>query len=166
MARDNDRVLGYCARAAFRSTRTVKHVYLLQQGASLELWLYPGDTLTQARVLYQDPARVDGLLRLRDEGWRLRPDFHLGFAARDFTNTESRLDADQYIAYWVTRIPRLTRFLRGDWNHELQRLIDDGIFDPKTSHSSTAISPTLPASPLHRARHSSLARVEPRTGSR
>jgi len=131
VARDNDRVLGYCARAAFRSTRTVKYAYLLQQSASLELRLYPGDTLTEARVLYQDPARVDGLLRLRDEGWRLRPDFHFGFAARGFANTESRLDADQYIAYWVTRIPRLSQFLRDDWNHELQRLIDDGIFDPE-----------------------------------
>lgn len=131
VARDHDRVFGYCARAAFRMTRTVKYAYLLQQAASLELRLYPGDTLSQARVLYQDPARVDGLLGLRDEGWRLRPDFHFGFAARGFTNTNSRLNADQYIAYWVTRIPRLTQFLRDDWNHELRRLIDDGIFDPE-----------------------------------
>jgi hypothetical protein len=95
------------------------------------LQLYPADTLTQARVRYRDAARVKRLLALRKRGEELRPDFHFGFVTRGFTNTQSRLDAGNYAAYWIARIDQLTPFGREDWERELQYLIADGIFRPR-----------------------------------
>jgi hypothetical protein len=129
VAQDNDRVLHAVARARLRSAKTVRYAYLLPGDGRVALRLYVADTLTQARIFYGDSVRVAGLLSLRERGWQLRPDFHFGFVERGFINTESALDAARYVTYWTTHIAGLGPFERADWERELRRLIEDGIFD-------------------------------------
>lgn len=127
-----DRWHGDHARATLTSAKCVQFAYLLAApGAQLALHLYPADTLGQARFLYRDTARVAQLLSLRDDGWELRPNFHFGFMTSGLTWTTSRLTTDEYVTYWIDRIDTLFEFPRDDWEPELQRLITDGIFDPK-----------------------------------
>jgi hypothetical protein len=135
-------------------TRCVKYAYLDPDGMGVALRLYAGDTLEQARVLYGEPSRAFGALRLRDQGWNVTPGFHFGFVARGMTWTTSALSADAYVAYWVERIATTSAFPRDDWDRELRRLIDDGIFHPRdepqfdsdfrqTARNSATPRPTL-----------------------
>ncbi len=118
------------ARGELDGAATVKYLYLFPvNGARLDLRLYPADTLSQARALYADPARVEGLLGLRSHGWALDPNFHFGFITKGLTWTHSSLDIDSYVAYWVERIDQLSVFRRDDWQHEVERLRYDGILN-------------------------------------
>jgi hypothetical protein len=111
-------------------TVTVKYAYLdidLLPGA-LPLRLYPADTLEQARLFYADRDRCERVLALRDRGWEIEPNFHFGFMTRGLTWTRSRLTADEYVSYWVDRIESAGAIPRADWDAELARLIEDGIF--------------------------------------
>jgi hypothetical protein len=132
------------ARLDLAATRTVKFAYLYTGSLVLEggkvrsegadgvtLALYPGDTLTQARALYADPDRVQGLLGLREEAWQLRPNFHFGFMEKGFNWTTSGLEVEAYTAYWMERIHHLRAYPRDDWDAELARLIADGVFSPQ-----------------------------------
>lgn len=77
------------------------------QREGVTLALYPGDTLTQARALYADPDRVQGLLGLREQAWQLRPNFHFSFMEKGSIWTTSALDVEAYTAYWMERIHHL-----------------------------------------------------------
>jgi HNH endonuclease len=111
---------------------TVKYAYLyLEPSDGLTLRLYPADTLDQARHLYTSPACVGGLLSLRNSGWHVRPNFHLGFMEKGFTWTTSRLDIDAYVRYWAEHPHRLREIRRPDWDTWLSGLIADGIFAPE-----------------------------------
>lgn len=126
-----DKWHGEHARVDLEGAKAVRVVYLYWgPGGQLELHLYPGDTLEQAQALYREPRRMEGLLGLRDGGWKLRPNFHFGFMATGLTWTESRIDTDAYAKYWLGRIETLGIFRRVDWDRELDTLIADGIFDP------------------------------------
>jgi hypothetical protein len=122
---------GVRARLDFIDTVTVKCAYLdVDLPGELPLRLYPGDTLEQARTLYADKDRCERLLALRERGWEIEPSFHFGFMTRGLTWTRSRLTADEYVGYWEDRIESATAVPREDWDAELERLIEDGIFDP------------------------------------
>jgi hypothetical protein len=121
---------GVHARADLPDAQSVRFAYLFpSSGAHLSLALYPADTLGQARVFYSDPLRVDGVLALRDDSWRIEPNFHFGSHAKGLTWTRSALDVDAYAAYWMDRIGSLAAFPRDDWKHELNRLVEEGVFD-------------------------------------
>jgi hypothetical protein len=118
-------------RLSFQGTQTVKFAYLDSPDAGgLPLHLYPGDTLEQARVLFASPARVQSTLALRGRGWAVEPHFHWGFMTRGFCWTRSSLSTDDYARYWVERIDETAAIERADWEHELARLIRDGVFSP------------------------------------
>jgi hypothetical protein len=126
------RLVSERARLQLAGTKTVKYAHLdPDPGAQLSLRLNPGDTLTQAKRLYRQPARVAGLLNLRASGWHIRPNFHFGFISRGLTWTRSRLDVDSYVNYWMERIETVGVIRREEWDKELGRLIDDGIFNPE-----------------------------------
>ncbi|MEX2211236.1 MAG: hypothetical protein WD689_05675 [Gaiellaceae bacterium] len=121
---------GVHARADLPDARSVQFAYLYPaKGARLAIALYPGDTLQQARVLYQDPRRVERLLALRADAWNVEPNFHFGFMEKGLTWTRSRLDADAYSRYWIERIEALGVLRREDWRSSIPRLIADGIMD-------------------------------------
>jgi hypothetical protein len=127
---------GVHARGEIDAAATVKYVYLFPtSGARLDLHLYPADTLSQARALYADPARVEQLLELRNGGWSLDPNFHFGFMTRGLTWTHTSLETDAYVAYWVERIACLGVFRRDDWPHTKSN-------SSATMQSSTSMTPT------------------------
>jgi hypothetical protein len=117
------------ARLALVGTKVVRFAYLDSVEADgLPLRLYPADTLEQARVFYTSPARVQRTLALRRRGWTLEPNFHWGFMERGFCWTSSSLSTEDYVQYWVDRIDGAGAVPRDEWERELGRLIDDGVF--------------------------------------
>jgi hypothetical protein len=121
---------GVRARLELEDTVTVKYAYLdLDLPGEVPLRLYPGDTLEQARFLYADRDRCDRFLALRERGWEIEPNFHFGFMTRGLTWTRSKLTTDEYVDYWLDRIEATNASARDDWDAELRRLIEDGIFD-------------------------------------
>lgn len=122
---------GTHARVDLTGARSVQFAYLFPTTAArLALALYPADTLGQARVLYRDPSRVERLLALRGDGWRVEPNFHFGFIEKGLTWSRSSASTDAYAQYWMERIGTLRAFRRDDWSNELAELIRAGIFDP------------------------------------
>lgn len=122
---------GVRCRLDLPDTVTVKYAYLDNDllPAEVPLRLYPADTLEQARLFYADRDRCERVLALRDRGWEVEPNFHFGFMTRGLTWTRSRLTADEYVSYWLDRIESTTAIPREDWQAELARLIEDGVFD-------------------------------------
>lgn len=119
------------ARLELEDALTLKYAYLdIDLPGELPLRLYPGDTLEQARLLYSDPDRCARLLALRERGWEVEPNFHFGFMNQGLTWTRSKLTADEYVDYWIGRIEATTAIPRTEWDMVLQRLIEDGVFDP------------------------------------
>lgn len=126
----HERGSGSRARLELTGATTVKFAYVDESlPGEVPLWLYPADTLEQARQLYADPGRCQGLLALRDRGWEIEPNFHWGFMARGLSWTRSRLSTDEYVEYWIKHIGSTSPLNRDDWQSELQRLVDDGIVD-------------------------------------
>ena len=107
----------------------MKFAYLDEvDAAGLPLHLYPADTLEQARVFYRDPGRVERMLALRGSGWQIEPNFHWGYWARGLCWTTSSLTTDEYASYWIERIGDTRELRHDEWDGELERLIDDGVF--------------------------------------
>ena len=80
------------------------------------LGMYPGDTLTQSRALYDDPSALDAVLALRsDDGWRVKPNFHWGFMATGYAWVETPLSVKDYCAYWVKEIGATRELSRPEW---------------------------------------------------
>ncbi len=52
-----------------------------RKNRTVELTMWPADTLEQAREFYKRPEAIKRLLMLADEGWRIGPNFHFGFVA-------------------------------------------------------------------------------------
>jgi hypothetical protein len=116
----------------------VKLAYLDPVKEDLPLVVYPGDTLTQARLLYAGPQHCQQLLALRDSEWNIQPNFHFGFIRKGLAWTTSTLSTDEYVAYWIARIDQTGVFRREDWDAETQRLIDDGIMTMADNAQFTA----------------------------
>jgi hypothetical protein len=90
----------------------------------------PADTLEQARVFYSSPVRVHRTLALRQRGWEVRPHFHWGYRERGLCWTQTQITMDGYARYWLDHIKH-TKAPRGEeWPAVLDRLIEQGIFDP------------------------------------
>jgi hypothetical protein len=127
----HERGSGGHARLELASAQTVKYAYLdANPPEEVPLRIYPGDTLEQARLLYGEPIRCERLLTLRERGWEIQPNFHFGFMTRGLSWSRSALGTDDYVAYWMERIGTTTAIPREDWDGEIRRLIEDGIFSP------------------------------------
>lgn len=100
--------------------------------------VYPGDTLTQARLLYASPQHCQALLALRDSGWDITPNFHFGLGSKGLTWTRSTLSTDEYVAYWIARIGKIRTLRRDDWDADLRQLIEDGVMTESGNARFTA----------------------------
>lgn len=107
--------------------RSVEMVFLFQHPVSGDLILEvdPGDTLTQAKVLYARPDAVRGLLAM--PGWRVRPNHHWGFITNGFAFSHGPISTGDYIEYWIKRIRRTGSVPRSEWDAEWARLEAHGI---------------------------------------
>lgn len=83
---------------------------------TIELSLYPADTLTQARRFYTKPSAVEGLRRLRSEpDWEAVANFHFGHFQRGYCWTCNQTDLDHYIETWKKRISSEKVVPRAEW---------------------------------------------------
>ena len=98
----------------------------------VELNMWPGDTLEQARHFYgyydeREAAveRVARVLKLQDVGWWVGPNFHFGFTASGYcwrTNTD--IPVAEYMQYWGDNIGGTGQIDRPHWNrywHDLEK---------------------------------------------
>jgi hypothetical protein len=92
-------------------------------GTTLRLRLWPGDTLEQAKALYGDTKRVSKLLSLRDRGWTVAPNFHFGHMAKGFVWTAGDITVDDYVSYWIAHISTAGQIPRKEWRGYFDRLI-------------------------------------------
>ena len=119
------------ARTDVRNSRVAKYAYLGPgPGGSWVLSIYPGDSLTQAKILYGNPSLVRRLLTLRAKQWTIRPNFHFGFMEKGLTWTRTSIDVDAYIEYWLDRISATATIPRARWDEEWEELTKVGIIAP------------------------------------
>ncbi len=76
--------------------------------------MYPGDTMSQARSLYNKLQRKK-LDELMEKGWRFEPNLHFSFRAQNLVWTNVRLGIKDYIAYWVSNIDSLGQIGRTEF---------------------------------------------------
>lgn len=101
---------------------------------AVQLSFWPGDTPTQARAFYSDPAVLDCFLNLADEpGWRATPNMHFGhfqagYAWLPVTETTSVAD---YVRFWRDNLDCTATVYRPpqepDWDSLLSKLAEAGI---------------------------------------
>jgi hypothetical protein len=94
----------------------VERAYLELGAGEVQLNLWPGDTLAQARVLYARPAAIAGMRRLRAEGWLLSPAFHFGHMAKGLVSTQTPLGVDEYMDLWTSKIGGVRMVKRAGWD--------------------------------------------------
>lgn len=81
----------------------------------IQLKIYPGDTLTQAKAFYTRPEAVSKVLSLRDGGWEVEPNFHFAFVAKGLVWTNADASPEEYVAYWCKQIKSTGAVPRGEW---------------------------------------------------
>jgi hypothetical protein len=110
--------------------RSVGLVFLDQHRDSgdVRLRVYPGDTLSQAKVLYARPDAVRGLLAM--DGWKVRPNHHWGFMTSGYCWSHGSISAANYIEHWIGHIRKTGGVPRSDWDAEWTQLEALGIVAP------------------------------------
>ena len=64
-----------------------------ENGRSVELKMWPADTLQQARIFYRKPEAIERIVMLTNDQWDVSPNFHFGFMAAGFCWTTTTLSA-------------------------------------------------------------------------
>jgi hypothetical protein len=124
-----------------------KNAYLRQhpdKPQTIELALYPADTLTQARVFYARTDAVKGLRQLAAEpGWAAGPNFHFGYMQTGYAWTATDLDLGAYLDLWTRWIDEEHSRDRSEWDdywswleaHGLAAAADRAEFDRHFTHT-------------------------------
>lgn len=89
-------------------------------GSRVRLRMYPGDTLSQAKVLYKRVAAARGLLDM--SGWKVRPNYHWGFITTGYCWSHGSIPTHDYIEHWIGAIRETRAVPRERWNSEWARL--------------------------------------------
>ena len=82
----------------------LKRIHLAFADGMVQLRMWPGDTLEQAKPLYADADVVRAVLALRERGWKVRPNFHWGYQQGGRGHRwpmPGTLSLDEYAAYWI-----------------------------------------------------------------
>jgi len=81
----------------------------------LMLAVFPADTLAQAQALYGRRDVVYRLLSLRETGWKVRPNFHFGFVAKNLVWTTVDAPVEDYVSYWCDHARHAGAYRREQW---------------------------------------------------
>ncbi len=65
----------------------------------IELKIHPGDTMAQARALYES-LNTDALQDLTNRGWNIDPNLHFSHIQKHLYWTNTPLDLEAYINFW------------------------------------------------------------------
>ena len=89
----------------------------------LQLSLYYGDTQNQARSFYQSKISYDLIDTLLNEGWELRPDFHISFIQKHLVWFSTPPGHEKkYYEYWVNNAEQIRQYPKKDLNGYLAEL--------------------------------------------
>lgn len=115
------------ARLELQGAKTVRYAYLVTGDAdsTIELWMYPGDDLGQARALYGRPPGVRALTELA--GWDVQPNMHFGFMQSGFAWSETPCPLSDYVEYWINHIGSAGQVDRPDWDDYIGELVGGGV---------------------------------------
>ena len=71
----------------------------------ITLAIHPGDTMTQARMLYKNINAL-GVQTLIKDGWKVSANFHLSFRSSNLVWATTTCSIDCYITYWQDIVSR------------------------------------------------------------
>ena len=99
---------------------------------SIELAMYPGDTMNQARAFcnYLALHGADQFSNLRKSNWTVEPNFHFSFIRRGLGHkVTTLLSLDDYLRYWMPprTIEQVFPDERGSFRSVLMRFVDAGL---------------------------------------
>lgn len=97
----------------------------------LSLDLHPGDTMNQARALYQT-LNIHRLLATQTSGWNITPNFHIAFSSSNLHWATTDISLQQYVEYWISIIKSnsLSQVPRDNWPQYFKSLSASGIIAP------------------------------------
>ena len=98
-----------------------------EEGQSVELAMWPADTLQQARVFYKRLESTDRILSLTTEGWEVWPNFHFGFMTTGYCWTKTTISVAEYVSYWRENIDSAVQIPRRDWDRYWDELVGANI---------------------------------------
>jgi hypothetical protein len=123
--------LGVWPRLFLRDNGALQYAFLLPVGgSSVELHVYPGDTLTQAQILFKNQTKPDALLRLHSRGWKMRANFHFGAQQSGQAWQTATAPADRYIDWCLAFAPRAGALEPSEWDALLDELQRRGFASP------------------------------------
>ncbi len=96
---------------------------------SVELKMWPADTLQQARIFYRKPEAIEQTVMLTNNQWDVRPNFHFGFMAAGFCWTTTTLSLADYVLYWSENIDSVMQIPRQHWNDYWDKLVKAKVVD-------------------------------------
>jgi hypothetical protein len=110
---------------------TASRAYLFPTERTIELSVYPADTLSQARAFYARPAAVSALLALVvDPEWEVMPNYHFGHMEGGYAWTTTKTPVEQYIKLWQEEIAETRAVKRDEWDDYWIWLVNEEIATP------------------------------------
>ena len=116
------------------ATGAVEEAYLgmTESGDGIELRLFPGDTLTQARHFYSNPSAIQKLRTIAaSNGWKAEPNFHFGHMQPGFCWTTCTIELDAYLELWQKQISETRPIPRDEWSRYWRWLEKHGMAAPE-----------------------------------
>jgi hypothetical protein len=77
------------------------------------LEMYPGDTISQARELFDKISKED-FLNLQHVGWNLQPCLHFSYIGTGLHGASTCLSIKDYIEYWITHKEEIKQYQLDD----------------------------------------------------
>ena len=93
---------------------------------SIKLEMYPGDTMRQARNLYNN-IHKDKLTSLEKNGWTINPNMHFSFQASNLVWTNVKIDIYKYVDYWINNKDSLNQVQRNDFQSFFSKMKNEGM---------------------------------------
>lgn len=99
---------------------------------SIELAMWPGDTMTQARSFYKYLAEhgLINFLNLENQGWTVKTNFHFGFIQKGFGHgVRTALSVKDYLKHWVSNARSIEQLLPDEhgFDSAFRRFVVDGL---------------------------------------
>ena len=90
------------------------------------LELDPGDTMRQARSFY-DKVDIDEVLKLTEEGWIIRPNFHLAFMSSNLVWTKGPIQLEPFMRRWKKEPGSIVQVKREQFESYFGQLLEEGV---------------------------------------
>lgn len=96
------------------------------KGLYLAVEIDPGDTTSQARVLYQRVSLPD-VLALRSRNWTVEPNFHLAHMTKNLLWTQVTRSIEDYWTFWTENEDWIRQWKRHEFEEAFLSLVNIGV---------------------------------------